>query len=67
MSNSPVPYLKRKCIHDHTRGSIDRYQEGVHHSHGEDLADTTEQERSQNTWPNPSPDAKGLESSDLPV
>lgn len=66
MPDSPTTFLKRVGIWSHVRGRADRYQAGVHHAHGEELAETPAGEIVQNNWPDPDPDKKGVERADLP-
>lgn len=67
MPNSPSTYMKRKQRWAHVPGKADRYQEGVHHAHGQDITTTREGQHLQETWPDVSPDQKALEGDDIPV
>lgn len=66
MPASPVTFLQRIGLWVHIRGGSDFYQAGVHPAHDEDVINTPAGEISQEAWPDPAPDVKGLEREDLP-
>lgn len=67
MPKSPSSYLKRKNVWSHVPGHADPYQPGALHSHDRDVTTTGEGEKSQEAWPDVSPDKKGLEDTSSPI
>lgn len=63
---SPSEYLRRSDIALRVPGITDRYQAGVHHSHGEPLDETPTGERTQEAYPPLTPDRKFVEVAEEP-